>query len=125
MITKEIFHCVLLRGTSLKVDPFLNNPHLVINTYERGGDRRTYGGQILDDDILRFTVSTPTFEQFVEQLYLMKDDFEANNAETKVLYLTYGYEAQCNLEFSPATVRMIGELGLSFAISCYEDSDPE
>jgi len=35
-------------------------------------------------------------------------------------WMFYEYEGQCNMEFSPHQMKMIGEKGFSLCISCYE-----
>lgn len=36
------------------------------------------------------------------------------------IWIVYGYEQQCNLEFSPNALNRLGENGVSLCISCYE-----
>lgn len=36
------------------------------------------------------------------------------------LWYIYAYEQQCNMEFGPALMKRMGELGLTLCISCYE-----
>ena len=37
------------------------------------------------------------------------------------LYVTYAYEAQCNLAFDPVLLGRIAGLGFDFWVSCYDD----
>lgn len=36
------------------------------------------------------------------------------------IWLVYGYNNQCNMEFDPKTLKRIGESGIKLCISCYE-----
>ena len=46
------------------------------------------------------------------------------NVETvnikKILWFNYNYEDQCNLEFNPKQLEIMGKLGMIFCISCYQ-----
>lgn len=36
-------------------------------------------------------------------------------------HVTYAFDAQCNLEFEPAFIARLAELGLAFTVTCYQD----
>ena len=41
--------------------------------------------------------------------------------EDITIWLIYGYESQCNMEFDPETTKALGENGISLCISCYQN----
>jgi len=41
-------------------------------------------------------------------------------AEEITVWYIYAYEQQCNMEFGPALMKRMGELGVTLCISCYE-----
>ena len=51
------------------------------------------------------------------------ETFRQLGADDIVVYAGYFYDAQCNLTFWPDAMAMLGELGVPFWVSCYEDSD--
>ena len=48
-----------------------------------------------------------------------------HGADQIVIYVTIGYTAQCNFEFSPQTMARVAQLGATLAVSCYESDRPE
>jgi len=38
------------------------------------------------------------------------------------IWMIYEYEEQCNMEFSPSDMKRLGDNGITFCISCYENS---
>ena len=43
-------------------------------------------------------------------------------AEEFTLYVNVAYEDQCNLELSPSLLAALAELGVTLAITCYDDA---
>jgi len=45
-------------------------------------------------------------------------EFKSQGADYLVIHLAINYKTQCNLEFSPAEIKKISDLGIPFTISC-------
>jgi hypothetical protein len=41
------------------------------------------------------------------------------------VWLLYEYDGQCNIEFQPDDLRMLGEAGITLCISCWETAEEE
>jgi len=50
--------------------------------------------------------------EMLEELGIQRKDI--------TIWLIYGYNNQCNMEFAPETLKYLGENGISLCISCYE-----
>jgi len=48
----------------------------------------------------------------LKELGIKRDDI--------TIWLIYGYNNQCNMEFEPTLLKNLGENGITFCISCYE-----
>lgn len=42
------------------------------------------------------------------------------NREDITAWFIYNYEYQCNMEFNPQQLKMLGDNGITFCISCYD-----
>lgn len=42
------------------------------------------------------------------------------NREDITAWFIYNYEYQCNMEFSPQQLKMLGDNGITFCITCYD-----
>ena len=64
--------------------------------------------------------------RFIEEfMALIADKFEplenvGVHREDITVWLLYEYEGQCNMEFLPEHLRMLGEAGISLCVSCWE-----
>jgi len=61
----------------------------------------------------------PRLEQMITSLEKHIDLLKKCGAQDFVLRLVVSYEAQCNLEFSPAEMNRLANLGIHFTVSCY------
>ena len=41
------------------------------------------------------------------------------------IWMIYGYEEQCNMEFAPSDMKKLGDSGITFCVSCYDLSNAE
>lgn len=53
------------------------------------------------------------------------DTLRKSGVEELVMYYTIGYQAQCNLEFSPEQLQRLTNIGATLAISCVELNEDE
>ncbi|MEM1057223.1 MAG: hypothetical protein AAGI52_17025 [Bacteroidota bacterium] len=60
---------------------------------------------------------TPLLRQVVPHMETLR----SLDAETFEVYVGYVWRDQCNLAFSPSAMRLMGEHGIMFWVSCYED----
>jgi predicted nucleic acid-binding protein len=74
---------------------------------------------------VRFKSKEGDFEEFVNMLYKSSKLIVENRSDARELHLLLGYEGQCNWEIAPSLLKMIGELGLTLTITCYEANDAD
>lgn len=57
---------------------------------------------------------------FADAIKDVKEELKHYDASDLVLQMDLEYEDQCNLEFTPKQLKVIADLGVIFAISCWE-----
>ncbi|MHA2279993.1 MAG: hypothetical protein ACXAC5_03830 [Promethearchaeota archaeon] len=57
---------------------------------------------------------------FADAIKDVKEELEYYDAKDLTLQMDLEYEDQCNLEFTPEQVKAIADLGIRFAITCWE-----
>jgi hypothetical protein len=71
-----------------------------------------------------------TNDQFHNAIETITDILHANkdkilnlgiSSNEIVLWLFYGYEEQCNMEFSPQDIKNLSTIGITFCISCWNE----
>ena len=116
------FHYVF-QGEQFDPGPLLDTAKFRIADHHRAGDigkRRGSIGRALQEGYICVESAHEDFNEFVKDLYAVKELIVANGADTRVVYLILSYKGQCNWEFDPSTLAMLAELGLTLAISCSE-----
>lgn len=126
MITDLYFHCAL-QGENFDPTPFLTSAQFEVLNYHRIGDiaeKGRFKGQAHNDGYVSFKAKTGDFDEFVHRLYAEKPLIVESHAERRELHLFLGYQGQCNWDFPPDVLRMIGELGLTLTMSCDKFDNP-
>lgn len=61
-------------------------------------------------------------DQFSTLLKVKNEQLEKNNISKDMIsiWFNYEYDKQCNIEFNANELKVLGELGISFCISCWE-----
>ena len=67
-----------------------------------------------------FVTGNSTFYSFVTDLYNVVTQLHGCKVEN--IFVTYGYDGQCNLSFTPAEMQLITAMHTDFLISCYQVS---
>lgn len=61
--------------------------------------------------------------ELLNLLKLHKEKFHTLGAEEIQIFVTIAYQNQCNLEFDPAFMKAVADLGIPLLLSCYEDNE--
>ena len=125
MIQELDFHCTL-QGANLDPAPLAGTDRFEILEYSRVGEIAEKGrlkGRPLDFGYIRFKSREGDLEEFVNALYSSRKLIVDNGSEVSALHILLKYEGQCNWEIAPSLLKMIGELGLTLTITCYEAND--
>lgn len=76
--------------------------------------------------VIKENESEIPYENINKFLDILENKYEQLNAigiERKdiLVWLLYGYDSQCNMEFDPAELKRLGENGIKLCISCWQD----
>jgi len=61
-------------------------------------------------------------EKFLKHMYGKYEKLKELGVEREniTIWIIYGYNNQCNMEFTPYLLKQLGDNGISLCISCYE-----
>jgi hypothetical protein len=113
----ETFHYCSLSGPNFDPTPFLNQHQFKISRYHRIGDVGTTGtmkGRIWKSGHVLFESKKGDFDEFVQEVYSIKDLILESQTEERELHISLWYEAQCNWEFDPG----ISDMDFTLTITC-------
>ncbi len=122
MIVETLHYCSL-SGPNFDPTPFLNQPQFKISRYHRIGDVGTTGtmkGRIWKSGYVLFESKEGNFDEFVQEVYSIRDLIAESQAEERKLHISLWYEAQCNWDFDPGILKMINEMDLTLTITCVQ-----
>jgi hypothetical protein len=127
MIQELDFYCAL-QGANLDPAPLVSADKFEILEYNRAGEvakKGRFKGRPLDFGNIRFKSREGDLEEFVNALHSSRKLIIDNGSEISELHILLKYEGQCNWEIAPSLLKMIGELGLTLTITCYEANDAD
>ena len=79
-----------------------------------------YGWEMsVDGDVITFPQATDYFARLLERRWALLSNLGIT-ADDVAIWILYEYEQQCNLEFAPAEMRKLTDIGVTLCISCWE-----
>ncbi len=82
-----------------------------------------YGAASIDFECADTTDSYLVPKEIIQLLKLHKDTLTGLGVEDIVVTINVSYSGQCNVEFDPAFMRAVADLGLPLVMTCFQNPD--